>query len=107
MSKSFNNFIALNDKPNEMFGKIMSISDDLMWRYFDLLSFRSNDEIALFLDKVKNGENPMIYKKKLATEIVERFYDKESSENAEKAFTNIFSNKLEPNEVPNLSLIHI
>ena len=101
MSKSLNNFIALNDKPNEMFGKIMSISDDLMWRYFDLLSFRSNDEIALFLDKVKNGENPMIYKKKLATEIVERFYDKESSENAEKAFTNIFSNKLEPNEVPN------
>ena len=101
MSKSLNNFIALNDKPNEMFGKIMSISDDLMWRYFDLLSFRSNDEIALFLDKVKNGENPMIYKKKLATEIVERFYDKESSENAEKAFTNIFSNKLEPDEVPN------
>ena len=101
MSKSLNNFIALNDKPNEMFGKIMSISDDLMWRYFDLLSFRSNDEIALFLDKVKNGENPMIYKRKLATEIVERFYDKESSENAEKAFTNIFSNKLEPNEVPN------
>ncbi len=104
MSKSLNNFIALNDKPNEMFGKIMSISDDLMWRYFDLLSFRSNDEIALFLDKVKNGENPMIYKKKLATEIVERFYDKESSENAEKAFTNVFSNKLEPNEVPNFEI---
>ena len=100
MSKSLNNFIALNDEPNEMFGKIMSISDDLMWRYFDLLSFRSNDEITSFKDKVKNGENPMIFKKKLATEIVERFYDKKSSENAEKAFTNVFSNKLEPNEVP-------
>ena len=100
MSKSLNNYIALNDKPNEMFGKIMSVSDDLMWRYFDLLSFRSNDEIASFKDKVKNGENPMIFKKKLATEIVERFYDKKSSENAEKAFTNVFSNKLEPNEVP-------
>ncbi len=100
MSKSLNNYIALNDKPNEMFGKIMSISDDLMWRYFDLLSFRSNDEIASFKDKVKNGENPMIFKKKLATEIVERFYDKKLSENAEKAFTNVFSNKLEPNEVP-------
>ena len=100
MSKSLNNYIALNDKPNEMFGKIMSISDDLMWRYFDLLSFRSNDEIASFKDKVKNGENPMIFKKKLATEIVERFYDKKSSENAEIAFTNVFSNKLEPNEVP-------
>ena len=100
MSKSLNNYIALNDKPNEMFGKIMSISDDLMWRYFDLLSFRSNDEIASFRDKVKNGENPMIFKKKLATEIVERFYDKKSSENAEIAFTNVFSNKLEPNEVP-------
>ena len=100
MSKSLNNYIALNDEPNEMFGKIMSISDDLMWRYFDLLSFRSNDEIASFRDKVKNGENPMIFKKKLATEIVERFYDKKSSENAEIAFTNVFSNKLEPNEVP-------
>ena len=100
MSKSLNNYIALNDEPNEMFGKIMSISDDLMWRYFDLLSFRSNDEIASFRDKVKNGENPMIFKKKLATEIVERFYDKKSSENAEIAFTNVFSNKLEPSEVP-------
>ena len=100
MSKSLNNYIALNDRPNEMFGKIMSISDDLMWRYFDLLSFRSDDEIASFKDKVKNGENPMTFKKKLATEIVERFYDKKSSENAEIAFTNVFSNKLEPNEVP-------
>ena len=100
MSKSLNNYIALNDEPNEMFGKIMSISDNLMWRYFDLLSFRSNDEIASFKDKVKNGENPMIFKKKLATEIVERFYDKKLSENAEIAFTNVFSNKLEPNEVP-------
>ncbi len=100
MSKSLNNYIALNDEPNEMFGKIMSISDNLMWRYFDLLSFRSNDEIALFRDKVKNGENPMTFKKKLATEIVERFYDKKSSENAEIAFTNVFSNKLEPSEVP-------
>ena len=100
MSKSLNNYIALNDKPNEMFGKIMSVSDDLMWRYFDLLSFRSNDEIASFKDKVKNGDNPMIFKKKLATEIVERFYDKKLSENAEKAFTNVFSNKLEPNEAP-------
>ena len=100
MSKSLNNYIALNDEPNEMFGKIMSISDNLMWRYFDLLSFRSNDEIASFRDKVKNGENPMTFKKKLATEIVERFYDKKSSENAEIAFTNVFSKKLEPNEVP-------
>ena len=100
MSKSLNNYIALNDEPNEMFGKIMSVSDDLMWRYFDLLSFRSNDEIASFRDKVKNGENPMTFKKKLAKEMVERFYDKKSSENAEIAFTNVFSNKLEPNEVP-------
>ena len=100
MSKSLNNYIALNDEPNEMFGKIMSISDNLMWRYFDLLSFRSNDEIASFRDKVKNGANPMTFKKKLATEIVERFYDKKSSENAEIAFTNVFSNKLEPSEVP-------
>ena len=104
MSKSLDNYIALNDKPNEMFGKIMSISDDLMWRYFDLLSFRSNDDIALLKDKVKNGENPMTFKKALATEIVERFYDKKSSEKAEKAFTNVFSKKLEPNEVPNFEI---
>ena len=104
MSKSLDNYIALNDKPNEMFGKIMSISDDLMWRYFDLLSFRSNDDIALFKDKVKNGENPMTFKKALATEIVERFYDKKSSEKAEKSFTNVFSKKLEPNEVPNFEI---
>ena len=104
MSKSLNNYIALNDKPNEMFGKIMSISDDLMWRYFDLLSFRSNEEITSFKEKVKNGENPMTFKKVLATEIVERFYDKKSSEKAEKAFTNVFSKKLEPNEVPNFEI---
>ena len=100
MSKSLNNYIALNDEPNEIFEKIMSISDDLMWRYFDLLSFRSNDEIASFKDEVKNGDNPMTFKKKLAKEIVERFYDKKSSENAEMSFTNVFSKKLEPNEVP-------
>ena len=104
MSKSLNNYIALNDEPNEMFGKIMSISDDLMWRYFDLLSFRSNDEIASFKDEVKNGDNPMTFKKKLATEIVERFYDKKSSENAEMSFTNVFSKKLEPNEVPTFEI---
>ena len=104
MSKSLNNYIALNDKPNEMFGKIMSISDDLMWRYFDLLSFRSNEEITSFKDKVKKGENPMTFKKVLAKEIVERFYNNRSSENAEKAFTNVFSKKLEPNEVPNFEI---
>ena len=74
MSKSLDNYVALEDKPDEMFGKIMSISDDLMWRYFSLLSFKSSQEIEKLKKAEKEGENPRDIKFLLAEEIVERFH---------------------------------
>lgn len=74
MSKSLGNYIALEDKPDDMFGKLMSISDDLMWRYFSLLSFRSSKEILAFKNDVNEGTNPRDIKFLLAEEIVERFH---------------------------------
>ena len=75
MSKSLNNYIGLQESPNDMFGKIMSISDNLMWRYFDLLSFKSSVEIKEIKKKTKKGLNPMEAKKMLAAEIVTRFHE--------------------------------
>ena len=74
MSKSLGNYVALEDSPDDMFGKIMSISDDLMWRYFSLLSFKSSDEIFNLKKEVKEGVNPRDIKFLLAEEIVERFH---------------------------------
>ena len=74
MSKSLGNYIALEDKPDDMFGKLMSISDDLMWRYFSLLSFRSSKEILFFKNDINEGTNPRDIKFLLAEEIVERFH---------------------------------
>ena len=73
MSKSLGNFVALEDSPDDMFGKIMSVSDDLMWRYFSLLSFKSSEEISNLKEEVKEGANPRDIKFLLAEEIVERF----------------------------------
>ncbi len=73
MSKSLGNYVALEDSPDDMFGKIMSISDDLMWRYFSLLSFKSFEEISNLTEEVKEGANPRDIKFLLAEEIVERF----------------------------------
>ena len=75
MSKSLGNYIALEDSPDDMFGKIMSISDELMWRYFSLLSFKTSDEIDEFKKEIKQGSNPRDIKFLLAEEIVERFND--------------------------------
>lgn len=74
MSKSLGNYIALEDKPDDMFGKLMSISDDLMWRYFSLLSFRTSKEILAFKNDITEGTNPRDIKFLLAEEIVERFH---------------------------------
>ena len=74
MSKSLGNYIALEDKPDDMFGKLMSISDDLMWRYFSLLSFRPSKEILAFKNDINEGINPRDIKFLLAEEIVERFH---------------------------------
>ena len=73
MSKSLGNYVALEDSPDDMFGKIMSISDDLMWRYFSLLSFKSSEEISNLKEEIKEGANPRDIKFLLAEELVERF----------------------------------
>jgi len=74
MSKSLGNYVGITDPPEDMFGKLMSISDELMWRYFDLLSFRASNEIESYKREVGQGANPMDYKFQLATEIVARFH---------------------------------
>lgn len=77
MSKSLGNYIGISEEPNEMFGKIMSISDELMWRYFDLVSLRSPEEIATLKQDVSTGTNPRNIKVSLALEIIERFHNKD------------------------------
>ncbi|MFL2732618.1 MAG: tyrosine--tRNA ligase [Gammaproteobacteria bacterium] len=104
MSKSLNNYIGLQESPNDMFGKIMSISDDLMWRYFDLLSFKTSVEINEIKKKTKEGLNPMKVKKMLSNEIVTRFHGKEKALLAEKEFTNRFSKGNDPTEIKLINL---
>ena len=104
MSKSLNNYIGLKESPNDMFGKIMSISDDLMWRYFDLLSFKSSVEIKELKKKTEQGLNPMEAKKMLSAEIVKRFHGEEKALLAEKEFTNRFSKGNDPAEIKLIKL---
>ena len=104
MSKSLDNYIGLQESPNDMFGKIMSISDDLMWRYFDLLSFKSSVEIKEIKKKTEQGLNPMEAKKMLAAEIVTRFHGEEKALLAEKEFTNRFSKGNDPAEIKLIKL---
>ena len=104
MSKSLNNYIGLQENPNDMFGKIMSISDNLMWRYFDLLSFKSSVEIKELKKKTEQGLNPMEAKKMLAAEIVTRFHGEEKALLAEKEFTNRFSKGNDPAEIKLIKL---
>ena len=99
MSKSLKNYIGLQENPNDMFGKIMSISDELMWRYFDLLSFKTSAEIKEIKKKTKRGLNPMEAKKMLSAEIVTRFHGEEKAIFAEKEFTNRFSKGNDPTEI--------
>jgi len=82
MSKSKNNYIGISEKPAEMFGKLMSISDTLMWRYFELLSFRSIEEIAQFRKEAEGGRNPRDFKVMLGKEIVARFHSAADAERA-------------------------
>ena len=104
MSKSLGNYVGIDEVPEEMFGKIMSISDDLMWRWFDLLSFRSNEEIQLLKDQQKDGMNPRDIKISLAKEIISRFHDTDSADNAEHNFLNQFQKKNTPENIEELSL---
>ena len=104
MSKSLNNYIGINDKPGEMFGKVMSISDDLMWRYFELLSFKTMAEIDGFRQQVSEGENPRDVKFKLAQEIVTRFHSVAEAKAAQDEFINRFRKGEMPDDITEISL---
>ncbi len=99
MSKSLNNYIAIADSPDNMFGKIMSISDNLMWRYLELLSFRSMDEIKAWQKKVEEGKNPRDIKVLLAEEIVERFHSREAAKKANENFVARFKKNQIPDDI--------
>ena len=104
MSKSLGNYVGIDEAPEEMFGKIMSISDELMWRWFDLLSFRSSEEIQLLKDQQKDGMNPRDIKISLAKEIIARFHNEKSADEAEHNFLNQFQKKNIPDHIEELSL---
>jgi len=105
MSKSLNNYIGIADTPDEMFGKIMSISDELMWRYFELLSFRPMSEIAAWNAECENGANPRDYKVKLAQEIIARFHDEAAAVKALENFEARFQRGAIPDEMDEMELI--
>jgi tyrosyl-tRNA synthetase len=104
MSKSLNNYIGITDAPNDMFGKIMSISDELMWRYFDLLSFRPIEEIAQLKITVAEGANPRDTKIELAKEIIARFHDDAAAESAHQDFIQRFQKNAIPDDIPELTV---
>jgi len=104
MSKSLGNYIGITDAPDDMFGKVMSISDELMWRYFDLLSFCSNDELAGFKQDVTAGKNPRDIKFLLAEEIISRFHSAEAAQKAQAAFIARFQKGAMPDDIPEVEL---
>ena len=104
MSKSLGNYIAINDEPNEIFGKVMSISDELMWRYFELLSFKGVDAIDELHKGVQNGKNPRDVKIELASELVARFHSQSAADAAREAFQNRFSRGQPPADIPEVQL---
>lgn len=100
MSKSLNNYIGITESPNDMFGKIMSVSDELMWRYFELLSFRSITEIDELKAAVSDGKNPRDVKVLLAKEIIGRFHSEDDAEKAEQDFVQRFQKNALPDDIP-------
>ena len=104
MSKSLGNYIGITDAPDEMFGKIMSISDELMWRYFELLSFRPMEEINQWKQDVENGSNPRDIKFKLAEEIIARFHSQEAATQAQKNFIARFQKGAIPDDIEEITV---
>ncbi len=104
MSKSLGNYIGITDAPNDMFGKMMSISDDLMWRYYELLSALSIEQIEALKVDVANGTNPRDIKIQLAKEIIARFHSEEAAQQAHDDFTQRFSKNALPDDIEELSL---
>lgn len=104
MSKSLGNYIGIDEPANDMFGKLMSVSDELMWRYFELLSFRSIEEINQFKADADDGKNPRDIKFLLAEEIVTRFHSAEAAKDAHEAFISRFARNEVPDDMPEVSL---
>jgi tyrosyl-tRNA synthetase len=104
MSKSLDNYVGINEAPDEMFGKIMSISDDLMWRWFELLSFKPINAINELKKEVKSGMNPRDTKILLAEEIIERFHSKNDAENAKNTFLDRFQKGAKPKDIETFSI---
>ncbi|MCL7750664.1 tyrosine--tRNA ligase [Guyparkeria hydrothermalis] len=104
MSKSLNNYIGIEEPADEQFGKLMSISDDLMWRYFELLSFRPLEEIARLREEMAGGRNPRDIKFELAIELVDRFHGQGAGEKARDAFVARFQKKQLPDDMPEVHL---
>ncbi|MEM6819822.1 MAG: tyrosine--tRNA ligase [Pseudomonadota bacterium] len=104
MSKSLGNYVGITDAPDEMFGKLMSISDELMWRYFELLSFRPLPEIETLKQRIAGGENPRDIKFELGMEIVARFHDETVATAARDAFIARFQKHAIPDDLPEVTL---
>jgi tyrosyl-tRNA synthetase len=104
MSKSLGNYVGIAEPPKEIFGKLMSVSDQLMWRYFELLSFRGNAEIARFKKEVAGGRNPRDIKVMLAQEMVARFHSQRDAEEALADFEARFQRGAMPDEMPEVSV---
>lgn len=104
MSKSLNNYIGINDSPKDIFGKLMSISDDLMWRYIELLSFRNVNEIDDWRQQVEQGRNPIEIKKEFAQEMVARFHGEQAADEARGGFENQFKKGELPDDIPEITL---
>ena len=99
MSKSLDNYIGIDETPDSMFGKIMSISDELMWRYLELLSFESLETLDSWKREVKDGENPRNIKFRLAEEIITRFHSNEQAKKAQQNFIDRFAKNQTPDEM--------
>ena len=104
MSKSIGNYIGIDEHPDEMFGKIMSISDELMWRYYELLSFRSTEEIELFKQATLEGANPRDYKIKFAEEIITRYHGEAAAKRATENFIARFQKGAMPDDIAEVTL---
>jgi tyrosyl-tRNA synthetase len=104
MSKSLDNYVGITEAPAEMFGKLMSISDELMWRYYELLSFRPLDEIARLKRECAEGRNPRDAKVELAQEIVARFHSRRAAETALAEFESRFRDHAMPESMPEIAL---
>lgn len=104
MSKSLNNYVGITDAPGEMFSKIVSMPDSMIWRYFELLSFRTIDEINQLKQQMEEGRNPRDIKIELAKELVARFHGEEAAANADKAAGNLIIEGEVPDDVPEVEI---